>query len=102
MLDADSPGFEELREQARTARVMRRCSCGCPSIDLAVDRAQHSSCPRDGRRGVVVSAPSRDPRFTHLLLWIDGGYLAGLELSWLDEYPDEFPPPATFDPPGSG
>jgi hypothetical protein len=44
--------------------------------------------------GMVASARSRDPRVTHLLLWVEGGYLDGLEIAWLDEYPDEFPPPS--------
>jgi hypothetical protein len=31
-------------------------------------------------------------------LWVDGAYLSGLELSWLD-MTEEFPPPEMFDPP---
>ena len=97
MLSGDFPGVEQLREQAETALVMRRCVCGCPSIDIAVDRA-NTPPARHARPGVAAEARSRDERYTHLLLWVDGGYLDGLELSWL-ERPDEFPPTELFDPP---
>jgi hypothetical protein len=30
-------GRPELREQARTAQVVSSCSCGCPSVGLAVE-----------------------------------------------------------------
>ena len=101
MLSADFPGVAELRQQARTARVVGRCSCGCPSIDIAVDRTVAPPAIAV-LPGAVASATSRDPRVTHLTLWVDGDYLSGLELSWLDEYPDEFPSPETFDPPKRG
>jgi hypothetical protein len=97
MLASDFPGFEQLRAQAATARVVGRCGCGCASIDIAVDRA-NTPPALDAPTGVAATAASRDPRVTHLMLWVDGAYLSGLELSWLD-MTEEFPPPEMFDPP---
>jgi hypothetical protein len=97
MLAADFPGFEHLREQAKTARVVGHCSCGCASIDIAVDRA-NTPPALAATPGVAAIAGSRDPRVTHLMLWVDGDYLSGLELSWL-EMTEVFPPPTMFDPP---
>ncbi len=45
MLSRDFPGVEQLRTQARTARVTGGCGCGCPSIDLSVDQG---SMPSEG------------------------------------------------------
>jgi hypothetical protein len=101
MLATDLPGFEQLREQALTARVVGRCVCGCPSIDLSVDRANTSPAVKIGT-GCAATASSQDPRFSHLMLWVDDGYLAGLELAWIDSYPDELPPPTVFASPESG
>jgi hypothetical protein len=100
MLTPDFPGFEQLRAQARNARVVGRCSCGCASIDIAVDRA-NTPPALAASPGVAATATSRDPRVTHLMLWVDGDYLSGLELSWV-EMTDEFPPPEMFDPPERG
>ena len=97
MLTPDFPGFEQLRAQAKSARVVGRCSCGCASIDIAVDRA-NTPPALVGPQRVAATATSRDPRVTHLMLWVEGGYLSGLELAWLD-MTEEFPPPEMFDPP---
>lgn len=101
MLSAEFPGVEELRAQAPTARVIRRCGCGCPTVDLAVDET--STHPAlEAIPGVVATAESHDPSCTHLMLWVEGDHLASLELAWLDGPPSEFPPPDAFDPPRPG
>jgi hypothetical protein len=98
MLDADFPGFAELRKQASTARVIGRCDCGCPTIHLAVDR--DSSPPALVKRGgMIATANTRGDGFPELLLWLDGDYLSELQLCWLDDYPEEFPPVETLEPP---
>jgi hypothetical protein len=97
MLSAEFPGVHVLRQQLHDAQVVKRCDCGCPSIDITVNPA---SAPRAtaARTGVVAESESRDERYTHLLLWVEDGYLSGLELAWL-ERPDAFPPLEHFDPP---
>jgi hypothetical protein len=98
----DFPGFEVLREQAKTARVIGGCECGCPSIDIDVDRANTPPAPitSDGSPIVVADAHDQDPgRFCEVMLWLTSdGYLHGVELWWLDTMPDVFPPPEMFDP----
>jgi len=39
LLEPEFPGVEALRLQAATARVVRRCECGCATIDLEADPA---------------------------------------------------------------
>jgi hypothetical protein len=36
LLSTEFPGVEALRAQARSAVVVGRCDCGCPTIELAV------------------------------------------------------------------
>jgi hypothetical protein len=49
---------------------------------------------------MIATANTRgETGFPELLLWMDGDYLSELELCWLDDYPDEFPPVETFEPP---
>jgi hypothetical protein len=64
-----------------------------------VDRVRTPRAILTRQRRMVASAWSRTGGFPSLLLWVEGGYLTGIELSWLDEFPDEFPPPETFEPP---
>lgn len=100
MLAPDFPGFEQLRAQAETARVVARCGCGCASIDIAVDR-ETTPPALAALAGCSATAASRDPKVTHLMLWVDGDYLSGLELAWID-MTEEFPSPEMFDPPKRG
>ncbi len=99
ILGADFPGVEELREQATTARVVGRCECGCPTIDLAVDQAATPAVRAAPARVVAEAASNDDPCVTHLLLWVEDGYLSSLEVSWIEGPPHEFPPPQAFEPP---
>jgi hypothetical protein len=98
MLAAEIPGAETLREQSRTARVDGRCNCGCPTINIEVEQGtpRINAMPGDH---VVATAVSRNPGYTHLMLWVTDGYLSGLELAWLDGPPEEFPAPEEFEAP---
>ena len=97
LLSADFPGVEELRLQAKPVRVVGRCGCGCPTIELSVDEAQPSLDEVTPR--VVATAETTDADrtgCTHLMLWVndtDDGrrLLSGVELSWLEGPPKEFP-----------
>ena len=94
LLATDFPGAAELRVQARTARVIGRCACGCPTIDLAVDDAAPVA-DVDGRVAVDVDVADGG-----LIVFVDDGRLSGLEYWSVGETPAEFPPPDTIRPAG--
>ncbi|MFB9683022.1 hypothetical protein [Amycolatopsis plumensis] len=89
LLSGDFPGAAELRAQAPTARVIGRCDCGCPTIDLVVNEAT----PRAPlRKSVAVEA---DVPGGGLIVFVDGGRLSCLEYWTFEDRPaTEFPPPA--------
>lgn len=90
LLAADFPGAAELRAQARTARVIGRCGCGCPSINLEVDRTLPVAAIIDDPVAVEAGAPGGG-----LIVFAEDGRLSCLEY-WTveDEPPADFPPPA--------
>jgi len=102
LVSPDLPGFDALREQAKTARVVGGCECGCPSNDIAVDRSNTPPAPITSS-GVIVVADTHDlspDKFCEVMLWFSSDdYLHGVELWWLDRKPEEFPPPEIFDSP---
>lgn len=92
----------ELRQQAAAALATPWDCCGCASIELTVDRdAAPQSAIR--RMGPVVEAKAneRAERFAELLLWVDDGWLAALEVVNYEDDPPlgELPPPTHFDAP---
>ena len=98
MPSTDFPGVESLRRQAETARVIGRCDCGCPSIDLSVDEPVDAPT-EPGRKligGFMVEVPTNpyDPVFG-IILHIEDGRLRLLELYWHVWHEDlrEFPEP---------
>jgi hypothetical protein len=99
LLTGDFPGVEALREQARQARVIGRCDCGCPTIDLAIDR-EHARPAQTAHR-VPVSAPAAGwAPFEILLLVDDDGWIDSLEyVDYTGTPPADFPPRDAFEPP---
>jgi len=103
LLSRPFPGRDELVPQAGVAVVTGRCSCGCATIDLGVDRSRVK--PATGiKERVPVSAYSRDIHDPdggyELLLFVDDGLLSCLEIvSYGDTVAKEFPSPDTFRPP---
>ncbi|MGW5747959.1 hypothetical protein [Amycolatopsis sp. NPDC003861] len=93
LLAADFPGAVELRAQAATARVTGRCGCGCPSIDLEVDRTLPVAEVADIPVAVEADAPGGG-----LIVFVADGRLSCLEY-WgtEDELPAEFPPPGQIE-----
>lgn len=89
MLSTDFPGAAELRAQAETARVVRGCECGCPTVDLAVSEdaplaAVTSRTPINAIVDGVVGGG--------LIVFVDEGRLSGLEYyAAVDPMPSEFP-----------
>lgn len=47
ILGASFEGVEPLRAQSQHVQVIGGCPCGCPSIELAVDRRSRRSCGTD-------------------------------------------------------
>jgi hypothetical protein len=104
VLSVEAPGVQALRQQAAVATVVVKCSCGCATIDLAVDP---SLAPRSTlTRSPVIETrtkPSADDDPTvpfELLLFLDDGWLSSLEIVYYeDTVPREFPTPEDFEPP---
>ncbi|MEV4057415.1 hypothetical protein AB0J55_39955 [Amycolatopsis sp. NPDC049688] len=89
LLAKDFPGAAELRAQAATARVTGRCGCGCPSINLQVDRTLPVAAVADDPVAIEADAPGGG-----LIVFVDDGRLSCLEYwTTADEPPAEFPPP---------
>jgi hypothetical protein len=104
LLTVDDPRVEPLREQRRTAVVTGTCTCGCASVDLAVDRL--------ASRPATVCSPvlEADLRSSELerigpdeayglLIFLDEGWLSLLEIWWIEKPPPEFPPASAFEAP---
>jgi hypothetical protein len=105
LLSVETPGVSELRQQAEVV-LARPWTCGCASIDLAVDRTGARSSPITGRPAIEAQSKEReDPKgILDLLLWVEDGWLSGIELVayGFERHEDAnvFPPPADFGPPG--
>jgi hypothetical protein len=105
LLSIEMPGIEELRAQVPHVRVAR-WSCGCASFNVEVDRtlAPHSQVTK--RPAVEASSREHDDpqKAFDLLLWVEDGWLAGVEIVDYvdrhgDESPDEISPPEEWHEP---
>jgi hypothetical protein len=86
-------GVEELREQMRTARVVGRCDCGCPTIDIEPD-ADAPTAPLDGPLAPVEGriAPEGNGPPGEVILFIDAGRVTSLEYVFYgDTVPAQWP-----------
>jgi hypothetical protein len=101
LLSTEFDGVAQLREQARTAEVAGLCACGCPTFNVSVDRAQ--CAPAKVVEPVPVEAATTEPfdgASLQLLLFVEEGWLASVELVWYgDRAPQQFPPVESFAPP---
>ncbi|KON75094.1 hypothetical protein ACIOWF_05630 [Cellulosimicrobium cellulans] len=82
LLSVDFEGVERLRDEARSARVVGRCACGCPSIDFR----QGGGMEILVNGGVVGS-------FDGLFLYSLDGHLGGIEWVSGGDDPTELPEP---------
>jgi hypothetical protein len=101
LLSADFQGAPALRAQAQSAKVTGSCACGCPTIDLEVDRETMPRAELASRVPVEALSVSEAPDEPGgLLLFTEDGWLSMLEI-WFtsDEPPREFPPPQAFQAP---
>jgi hypothetical protein len=88
----DFAGRDALLAQARTAQVVRYCSCGCASVDLRVDRTLQAianvSSPLPNEAWVL--GPDDWP-IGEIIVFLDDGYLARIEIV-AGEPISQFPP----------
>lgn len=94
LLSAERPGVAELRHQARMATVVGTCSAeGRPCVEFGVD--QSAAAPAEVPSGHYIGAftdPADPAQTVWVDLWTANGWLAGIELSWIDYVPPEFLP----------
>lgn len=92
LLSVEVPGIEELRQQVPFARAAR-WDCGCASFDLIVDRERAPRSAITASAAVEAYSKARnDPnKAFDLLLWVDDGWLAGVEIVDVDQHGDDSP-----------
>lgn len=98
LLSVEFDGIEELRAQVPHARAAR-WDCGCASFNLVVDQ---TNAPRSTiSRSPLSEARSREQddadQFYELLLWVNEGWLSGVEIvDYVEKHgeqsPQEIPP----------
>jgi hypothetical protein len=89
-------GADELRRQADEARVVGRCRCGCPTIDLEVPENVLPS-PIHTRLAPVEGkiSPAGDEPPGEIIMFLDAGRLSSLEyVYYTDSPPPYWPPPS--------
>ncbi len=101
LLSAEFPGVDKLRQQAQTAVVVGRCDCGCATINLGVDESLPTAPEVDSYAAVdAAERPKTDESAPHeLILFVKGGRLSSVEITWYDQPIPEFPPPQDFETP---
>jgi hypothetical protein len=83
LLAPDFPGAVELRAQIPDCRVVGRCDCGCPAVNLQVvgsatvrslvnTRQRRAPC-----EGVVIGEDGKE--VADIMVFVADGYLSGLE-----------------------
>ena len=93
ILSADVPGFAELRGQLQAARVVTRWGTNSASVDLQVPRSEISSQIASGVLPIDAPVLDSNRQFVgEIIVWVDSGYLAGIEYAWYtDEPPSQLP-----------
>jgi hypothetical protein len=106
LVSAERPGVAELRQQSK-AVLARPWACGCASIDLVVDQRLARPSPIRARPAIGAQSKERENQttFFELLLWVDDGWLSGIELvdygAGRHDEANVFPPPRDFHPPAA-
>jgi hypothetical protein len=105
LLAVEAPGIRELRAQVPYASAAR-WGCGCASFDVRVDRqrAPRSSVAASPAIEATTVERENHSKTFDLLLWVDDGWLSGVEIVDYvdrhgDESPDEIPPPEAWNDP---
>jgi hypothetical protein len=92
LMSGDFVGAPELQRQIQRARV----SGGLPTLlDLKVDHAAARSPAANGPVPVRAVVRRQANVIGEILVWVEDGFLAGLEFAWVsDEEPVQFPLPS--------
>ncbi len=93
LLSVEVPGIEDLREQVAYARAAR-WDCGCASFNIIVDRERAPRSAITASPAVEAYSKERDDvdKAFDLLLWVEEGWLAGVELvDYVDHHGDDSP-----------
>jgi hypothetical protein len=105
LLSIEAPGIEGLRAQVPYASAAR-WKCGCASFNLRVDRERAPRSSVTTSPAIQATTVEREDyrRTFQLLLWVEDGWLSGVEIvdyvdQHGDESPDEIPPPAAWHEP---
>jgi hypothetical protein len=100
MLEPSFPGRDALKKQVDVAEATGGCTCGCATIDLGVDAARARPAEVSNRVPVDAYAHARHGDETFgLILFVDDGYISGLEIyGTISDPPKEFPPPDRIEP----
>jgi hypothetical protein len=88
-------GAAEYRRQVDHAMVVGRCDCGCPTIDLAIDRSVAPRSPRPGTPLLPVEGVlDQGEDHLRLICFARDGWLETLELVYVASRPPAgFPDP---------
>ncbi|WP_307803803.1 hypothetical protein [Micromonospora echinofusca] len=101
LLSSPFPGNRELLAQLAHTAVVEGCRCGCATVNLSVDRVQ--AAPAAVISDAPVSADICDgDTWAGLVLLVDDGYLACLEVYSIGEPVRRLPPPHTVRPRPTG
>jgi hypothetical protein len=85
--------LSELLPSVPTLRVVGRCSCGCPSVDFAVNGQGAGAAPIADSRGKTAEGVE-----VGVILWGRDGAVTGLELYEFDQPVRSLPQTATLSP----
>jgi hypothetical protein len=100
MLAVDDPRLDPLKKQARNLLVTWECTCGCATVNFAVDRSR-AAVAVDLCSPVTetqLRAPFDADEFSELILFLEDGWLSSLEIVWYVKPIPEFPPVGKFEP----
>ena len=88
ILDADFAGAAELRAQVPGLRVIRMCSCGCPTADFGNEAGFAPDGPQEllNVEGLFPKSVTDGPP-QQVLLFTRGGSLFSMELVYFSEKP---------------
>ena len=93
LLCLEVPGAAELRAQAPHAQVVNGCPCGCPTVELLLDRSAARAATAARTPIFSWARAARASRSSyHVVLFVAEGWLSELEYVPLSEpVPTEFP-----------
>lgn len=101
-LVAGPRGRPELRAQAVSAQAVGRCSCGCPSVYVAVDADAPPLASKPSYYSLTAWGRNADGEDVQATLHVVDGQLEELELFAGREGPAQLPPLASLHPSTDG